>query len=96
MENPVGLFKVSRNPQAQAERDQRIGARNSHRSLQDLKDQLRAVGDLGLDLDETARSPSQRQKVDVATLLRALTIATETAEQALAEVISLREELQGS
>ena len=32
----------------------------------------------------------------MATLLRALTIATETAEQALAEVIILREELAGS
>jgi hypothetical protein len=89
----MGLFKVSRNPQEQAERDRRIGARTSHRSIQELRDQLRAVGDLGLDLDETARSPAQRQKVDVATLLRALTIATETAEQALAEVISLREAL---
>jgi hypothetical protein len=92
----MGLFKVSRNPQDQAARDTRIGSRNGHRSLEELKAQLRAVGDLGLDLDETARSPAQRQKVDVATLLRGLTIATETAEQALAEVIKLREELNGS
>ena len=92
----MGLFKTSRTPQAQVERDLKIGARTSYRSLQELKDQLRAVGDLGLDLDETARSPAQRQKVDVATLLKALTIATVTAEQALAEVISLREALDGS
>lgn len=92
----MGLFKISRSPHEQAARDVRIEARNSHRSLAELKDQLRAVGDLGLDLDETARSPAARQKVDVATLLRALTIATETAEQALAEVITLREELAGS
>jgi hypothetical protein len=92
----MGLFKVSRSPQDQAARELRISARNSHRSLEELKSQLRAVGDLGLDLDETARSPAQRQKVDVATLLRGLTVATETAEQALAEVIKLREELAGS
>jgi hypothetical protein len=92
----MGLFKVSRSPQDQAARELRIGSRNSYRSLGELRDQLRAVGDLGLDLDETARSPAQRQKVDVATLLRGLTIATETAEQALAEVIKLREELAGS
>lgn len=91
----MGLFKVSRSPQAQAERDLKIGGRTSHRSLRELKDQLHAVGDLGLDLDETIRSPSQRQKVDIATLLKALTIATETAEQALAEVISLRQALGG-
>jgi hypothetical protein len=91
----VGLFKVSRTPPVQAERDARIAGRTSHRSLRELRDQLHAVGDLGLDLDETARSPSQRQKVDVATLLRALTVATETAEQALAEVIALREALEG-
>jgi hypothetical protein len=91
----MGLFKISRTPPAQAERDVRIGARTGYRSLQELKDQLHAVGDLGLDLDETARSPAQRQKVDVATLLRGLTIATETAEQALAEVIKLREALDG-
>ena len=89
----MGLFKVSRTPAEQADRDRRIGGRTSHRSVQELKDQLRAIGDLGLDLDETARSPAARQKVDVATLLRALTIATETAEQALAEVIKLREAL---
>ncbi len=92
----MGLFKVSRNPQDQAARESRIGSRHGHRSLDELKGQLRAVGDLGLDLDETARSPAQRQKVDVATLLRGLTVATETAEQALAEVIKLREELNGS
>jgi len=92
----MGLFKMSRSPQAQAERDLKIAARTSYRSLRELKDQLHAVGDLGLDLDETARSPSQRQKVDVATLLKALTIATQTAEQALAEVITLREALEGS
>lgn len=92
----MGLFKVSRTPQAQADRDTRIASRTGHQSLQELKEQLRAIGDLGLDLDETARSPAQRQKVDVATLLRALTIATETAEQALAEVIALREALDGS
>jgi hypothetical protein len=92
----VGLFKVSRTPSEQAARDVRISNRNSHRSLDDLREQLRAVGDLGLDLDETARSPAARQKVDVATLLRGLTIATETAEQALAEVIALRAELAGS
>jgi hypothetical protein len=92
----MGLFKVSRSPQAQAERDVRIEARTTHRSLRELKDQLHAVGDLGLDLDETVRSPSQRQKVDIATLLKALSIATETAEQALAEVIALREALEGS
>jgi hypothetical protein len=91
----MGLFKISRTPQAQAERDVRIGSRTGYRSLEELKDQLHAVGDLGLDLDETARSPAQRQKVDVATLLRGLTIATETAEQALAEVIKLREALDG-
>jgi hypothetical protein len=89
----MGLFKVSRSPHEQAARDVRIVSRNSHRSLAELKAQLRAVGDLGLDLDEAARSPAVRQKVDVATLLRALTIATETAEQALAEVIELRESL---
>ena len=92
----MGLFKVSRTPQAQAERDLKIDARTSYRSLRELRDQLHAVGDLGLDLDETARSPSQRQKVDIATLLKALTIATQTAEQALAEVITLREALEGS
>lgn len=92
----MGLFKVSRTPQAQAERNVKIDARTSHRSLQELRDQLRAVGDLGLDLDETARSPAQRQKVDIATLLKALTVATQTAEQALAEVIALREALEGS
>ena len=92
----MGLFKVSRTPAEQAARDTRISNRNSHRSLAELKEQLRVVGDLGLDLDETARSPAQRQKVDVATLLRGLTIATETAEQALAEVIALRQELNGS
>ena len=91
----MGLFKVSRTPQAQAERDARIGGRTSHRSLQELRDQLRAVGDLGLDLDEAMRSPATRQKVDVATLIKALAIATETAEQALAEVIALREALDG-
>ena len=93
MGNRMGLFKTSRTPQAQAERDQKIGARTGYRSLQELKDQLHAVSDLGLDLDETARSPALRQKVDVATLLKALSIATETAEQALAEVITLREAL---
>jgi len=92
----MGLFKVSRSPQDQAARDLKIGARSGYRSLQELKDQLHAVGDLALDLDETARSPAQRQKVDVATLLKGLTIATETAEQALAEVMRLREELEGS
>ena len=92
----MGLFKMSRTPQAQAERDLKIGARTGYRSLQELRDQLHAVGDLGLDLDETARSPSHRQKVDVATLLKALSIATDTAEQALAEVIALREALEGS
>lgn len=92
----MGLFKVSRTPQEQSQRDLRIGSRTGHQSLQELKDQLHAIGDLGLDLDETARSPAQRQKVDVATLLRALTIATVTAEQALAEVIALREALDGS
>jgi hypothetical protein len=92
----MGLFKVSRSPQDQAARTLRIESRHGHRSLGELRDQLRAVGDLGLDLDETARSPAQRQKVDVATLLRGLTIATETAEQALAEVIKLRQELAGS
>ncbi len=91
----MGLFKISRSPQAQAERDLKIGGRTSHRSLRELKEQLHAVGDLGLDLDETVRSPSQRQKVDIATLLKALTIATETAEQALAEVIALRQALDG-
>ncbi|GEP34697.1 hypothetical protein NSZ01_24650 [Nocardioides szechwanensis] len=91
----MGLFKISRSPQAQAERDLKIGGRTSHRSLRELQDQLHAVGDLGLDLDETVRSPSQRQKVDIATLLKALTIATETAEQALAEVIALRQALEG-
>ena len=92
----MGLFKMSRTPQAQAERDLKIGARSGFRSLQELKDQLHAVGDLGLDLDETTRSPALRQKVDIATLLKALTIATETAEQALAEVIALREALGSS
>ena len=92
----MGLFKMSRSPQAQAERDLKIGARTGYRSIRELKEQLHAVGDLGLDLDETARSPSQRQKVDVATLLKALSIATETAEQALAEVIALREALGSS
>jgi hypothetical protein len=92
----MGLFKVSRTPQEQSQRDLRIGSRTGHQSLRELKDQLHAVGDLGLDLDETARSPSQRQKVDIATLLKALTIATVTAEQALAEVIALREALDGS
>ena len=89
----MGLFKVSRSPQAQAERDLRIEGRVSHRSLQELRDQLHSVGDLGLDLDETVRSPSQRQKVDIATLLKALAIATETAELALAEVVALRQAL---
>jgi hypothetical protein len=91
----MGLFKVSRSPQAQAERDLRIAGRISPRSLAELKDQLHAVGYLGLDLDETLRSPSQRQKVDIATLLKALTIATETAELALAEVVALRQALEG-
>jgi hypothetical protein len=91
----MGLFKISRSPQTQAERDLKIDARTSHRSLRELKDQLHAVGDLGLDLEETVRSPSQRQRVDVATLLKALGIATATAEQALAEVIALREALEG-
>ena len=89
----MGLFKVSRTPQEQSQRDLRIESRTGHQSLQELRDQLRAIGDLGLDLDETARSPALRQKVDVATLLKALTIATVTAEQALAEVIALREAL---
>ena len=89
----MGLFKVSRTPQEQAQRDTRISSRTGHQSLQELKDQLHAIGDLGLDLDETARSPALRQKVDVSTLLKALTIATVTAEQALAEVIKLREAL---
>ena len=92
----MGLFKVSRSPQAQAERDLKIGARTSHRSLRELHDQLHAVGDLGLDLEATVRSPAERQKVDIATLLKALTIANETAELALAEVIALREALEGS
>jgi hypothetical protein len=92
----MGLFKVNRSPAEQAERDGRIEARTTHRSLQELKDQLHAVGDLGLDLDEAMRSPAARQKVDVAALVKALRIATETAEQALAEVLVLREELQGS
>ena len=92
----MGLFKVSRSPQAQAERDLRIDGRISHRSLRELNDQLHEVGDLGLDLDETLRSPSQRQKVDIATLLKALTISTETAELALAEVVALREALEGT
>ena len=91
----MGLFKISRTPQAQAERDLKIQGRTSHRSLQELRDQLHTVGDLGLDLDETLRSPAQRQKVDIAALLKALTVATETAEQALAEVIALREALEG-
>lgn len=91
----MGLFKVSRTPQAQAERDVRIGGRTSQRSIQELRDQLRAVGDLGLDLDEAMRSPAQRQKVDITTLIKALTVATATAEQALAEVIALREALEG-
>lgn len=91
----MGLFKTSRTPAEQAGRDQRIASRTSHRSLQELREQLRTIGDLGLDLDEAARSPAVRQKVDVATLLRALTVATETAEQALAEVIALREALDG-
>lgn len=92
----MGLFKVSRSPQAQVERDLKIGARTSHRSLRELKDQLHAVGDLGIDLEATVRSPGERQRVDIATLLKALAIATETAEQALAEVIALREALEGS
>jgi hypothetical protein len=92
----MGLFKISRTPQAQAERDVRIGGRTGHRSLQELRDQLRAVGDLGLDLDEALRSPAVRQKVDITTLIKALAVATATAEQALAEVIALREELAGS
>jgi len=92
----MGLFKVSRTPQAQAERDRKIEGRTSHRSLRDLKDQLHTVGDLGLDLDDAARSPSQRQKVDIAVLIKALSVATDTAEQALAEVITLREALEGN
>jgi hypothetical protein len=96
MGEPMGLFKMSRTPQAQAERDLKIGGRTGFRSLQELKDQLHAVGDLALDLEETARSPALRQKVDVATLLKALTIATQTSEQALAEVIALREALGSS
>ena len=92
----MGLFKVSRTPQAQAERDVRIGARTGHQSLPELREQLHAVGDLGLDLDESMRSPSQRQKVDITALLKALSIANATAEQALAEVITLREALEGS
>lgn len=92
----MGLFKTSRTPQAQAERNLKIEARSGFRSLQELKDQLRVVGDLGLDLEETARSPALRQQVDVATLLKALTVATVTAEQALAEVIALREALGSS
>ena len=92
----MGLFKTSRSPQEQADRNLKIGARTGFRSLQELQDQLRAVGDLALDLDETARSPALRQKVDVATLLKALTITTVTAEQALAEVIALREALGSS
>ena len=91
----MGLFKVSRTPADQAVRDGRIEGRTSHRSLKELKDQLHAVGDLGLDLDEAMRSPAVRQKVDIQALVRALTIANETAEQALSEVIKLREELDG-
>ncbi|VXB17737.1 hypothetical protein [Nocardioides sp. AX2bis] len=90
----MGLFKVSRTPQAKAERDLRIKGRISHRSLQELQDQLHAVGDLGLDLDEALRSPAQRQKVDITTLIKALAIATETAELALAEVVALRQALE--
>lgn len=90
----MGLFKVSRTPQAQAERNVRIDGRTSRRSLQELQDQLRSVGDLGLDLDEALRSPSQRQKVDITTLIKALAIATETAELALAEVVALRQALE--
>ncbi|MFB9315222.1 hypothetical protein [Nocardioides plantarum] len=92
----MGLFKVSRTPQAQAERDVRIGARTGHQSLPELTDQLHAAGDLGLDLDEAMRSPAQRQKVDITALLKALNVANETAERALAEVITLRKELEGS
>jgi hypothetical protein len=92
----MGLFKVTRTPQAQADRDVRIEARTGHQSLQELRGQLHTVGDLGLDLDEAMRSPSQRQKVDIATLIKALSVANETAEQALAEVIRLREALEGS
>lgn len=92
----MGLFKTSRTPAAQADRDTRIASRTGHQSLAELQEQLRQVGDLGLDLDEAGRSPAVRQKVDVATLLRALTIATQTSEQALAEVIALRKELAGS
>jgi hypothetical protein len=92
----MGLFKVSRSPHDQAERDRRIEARTSHRSLEELQAQLHAVGDLGLDVDEALRSPAQRQKVDVAALLKGLKVATETAEQALSEVIALRKELGGS
>jgi hypothetical protein len=91
----MGLFKVNRSPADQAARDVRIDGRSSHRSLKELKDQLHAIGDLGLDLDEAMRSPAVRQKVDIHTLVKALTIATETAEQALSEVIKLREELDG-
>ena len=90
----MGLFKVNRTPQAQAERDVRINGRISHRGLRELQDQLHAVGDLGLDLDEALRSPSQRQKVDITTLIKALAIATETAELALAEVVALRQALE--
>lgn len=90
----MGLFKVSRTPAAQAERDVRIVGRTGHHSLQELKDQLHAVGDLGLDLDEAMRSPAVRQKVDITALIKALTVATATAEQALAEVIALRESLE--
>ena len=89
----MGLFKTSRTPAEQAARDQRIEARTSLQSIQELKAQLHAIGDLGLDLDEASRSPAVRQKVDVATLIKALTVATETAERALAEAIALREEL---
>ncbi|MCW2816145.1 MAG: hypothetical protein JWN84_3600 [Nocardioides sp.] len=90
----MGLFKVNRTPQAQAERNVRIDGRISHRSLQELQDQLHSVGDLGLDLDEALRSPSQRQKVDITTLIKALAIATETAELALAEIVALRQALE--
>ncbi len=90
----MGLFKVNRTPQAQAERDVRINGRISHRSLQELQDQLHAVGDLGLDLDEALRSPSHRQQVDITTLIKALAVATETAELALAEVVALRQALE--
>lgn len=91
----MGLFKTSRTTAEKADRDTRIASRTGHHSLAELQEQLRQVGDLGLDLDEAGRSPAVRQKVDVATLLRALTIATVTAEQALAEVIALRKELAG-